>query len=169
MGNCYQYFVEGECEEKLITEGKKSPYFLFRPGKVEVLNVASKELSEARILAIKKNTQIILIYDIDKGNLEILKNNVKKLQLYGFKKIYHIQSIINFEEELLYCTNLKSIDEMFGTVGLTNFKQKFINHKNIISKLQSVGFDKNKIWSRKTKGSFSIYFNENDQKFIKKG
>ncbi|MCQ2814971.1 MAG: hypothetical protein MJ227_01600 [Bacilli bacterium] len=60
MNSYIQYFVEGECEEKLIQESKKPPYFMFKSGKVEVFNIVSKELSIARILSIKKKTTIVL-------------------------------------------------------------------------------------------------------------
>lgn len=168
MTKSYQYFVEGECEEKIIKEGKKPPYFLFRPGKIDVLNVVTEKLTPARVLAIKRNTEIILVYDVDKGNCEILKENIKMLNKYGFTKIYHIQSVSNFEDEIVRSTNINSIDDFFGTSGVDNFKKKFIAHKDIVSKLKMVDFDVNKIWATKCKNNFSEFSKIEDCTFIKK-
>ena len=50
--NVFHYYVEGECEEKLINTYKKPPYSYFVPGKVEILNVVQKEISRPRITAL---------------------------------------------------------------------------------------------------------------------
>ena len=36
--NIYHYYVEGECEKKLIDTYKTPPYLYFQSGKVEVFN-----------------------------------------------------------------------------------------------------------------------------------
>ena len=48
--NVFHYYVEGECEEKLINTYKKPPYSYFVPGKVEILNVVQKEISRPLFL-----------------------------------------------------------------------------------------------------------------------
>ena len=73
----YQYYVEGECEEKLINTFKVPPYSYFKPGKVEVFNFIQKSISNQRLMALNRKTIIILIYDIDVkkvDTLQILKN-----------------------------------------------------------------------------------------------
>ena len=50
--NVFHYYVEGECEEKLINTYEKPPYSYFVPGKVEILNVVQKEISRPRITAL---------------------------------------------------------------------------------------------------------------------
>ena len=101
----YHYFVEGECEEKLINSYKVPPYSYFKPGKVEVVNFIQKRISRQRLLSLNKKTIVILVYDIDVGKTDILEENIQKLIENEFK-VYHIQSIKNFEDEIVYSTNL---------------------------------------------------------------
>ena len=49
---------------------------------------------------------------------------------------------------------------------MDEFKKKFISHKDIVSKLNSVGFSIEKIWSRECKPPFDKY--KKYQKSIKK-
>ncbi|MBR4237527.1 hypothetical protein IKQ02_03745 [bacterium] len=154
----YHYFVEGECEEKLINTYKTSPYYYFQSGKVEVFNFINKEISKQRIIALNKNTIVILVYDIDIENMKTFEGNIKKLDQAGFK-VYHIQSIKRFEDEIVYSTNLKNINKMFNTESYDEFKHRFINQSDIDKKLERVGFDKDKIWSRSnTNKPFKKYF-----------
>lgn len=163
-----QYFVEGECEEKIINSLKISPHFIFRPGKVTVYNFIAKIISDNRIALLKKGTTIVLVYDIDVNKTDILEENIKKLKDNGFNKIIHIQSIENFEDEITYSTNICKINDFFGTKDIEEFKNKFINHKNIASKLKDTDFQIEKFWSRVNKNKpFNSYSNKDDLNFIK--
>ena len=143
----YHYFVEGECEEKLINTYKTIPYQYFQSGKVEVYNFINKEFTNQRLLALSNKAIIILVYDIDIENMKVFELNVKKLINAGFK-VYHIQSIKNFEDEILYSTKLKKINDMFKTENYDEFKHMFINHNRIDVKLDKSHFNIDKIWSR---------------------
>jgi len=69
----YQYFVEGECEKKMIDTFKSHPYSFFRAGKVEVLNVVFHKLTDARLRLLNpKTTSIFLEYDTDIEKTDIL-------------------------------------------------------------------------------------------------
>ena len=72
------------------------------------------------------NTTIVLVYDIDVEYIHILEKNIMTLKKYGFKEIYHIQSIKNFEDELLYSSKLKNINDLFNTEGVKEFKLAFL-------------------------------------------
>lgn len=119
------------------------------PGKVAVFNVIQNVLSIQRILSIKTGSTIIFVYDTDIKDDSKLKENISILKRYGFNNIIHIQQVSNFEDEILYCSNIKSINQIFNTEGIDEFKQRFIHSKNIINKLETIGFDINKIWTRK--------------------
>ncbi|MBQ6921223.1 MAG: hypothetical protein IJQ72_04920 [Bacilli bacterium] len=146
--NLIQYFVEGECEEKFINVFKTGSDAFLKAGKVEVLNPVNKIITEARARTIKQNTTVVLVYDIDKGNIDVLLSNIKTLKNHSLTKIIHIQSVMNFEDEIVRSTSINSIDEMFSTKGVENFKEKFIGHKNIKSKLEKVKFDNSIFWSK---------------------
>lgn len=169
MSKIYQYFVEGECEEKLINSLKVRTLEYLIPGKVTVFNFTNKLITNPRIAVLNKDTIIILVYDIDINKIEILNKNIAKLKKFGFKKIYHIQSINNFEDEIVYSTNLNSINGLFNTVGKEEFKKEFIHSSNIIKKLDSVGFNKEKLWSRVNNNEpFNKYSNDESLKIIRK-
>lgn len=169
MTKIFHYFVEGECEEKLINELKVPKANLILPGKVEVLNVVNEKISKQRLMVLNPKTNIILIYDIDVGNTEILDYNIEMLRKYNFKNIYHIQSINNFEDELVYATSLKSINEMYNTVSIDEFKTKFIHQNDLFSKLKRIKYDNSKMWSRvNNKKPFKKYSHKEDLTIIKK-
>lgn len=166
--NPVHYFVEGKCEEKFINAFKIAPDFLFVPGKVEVFNFIIKEITNSRIALLKPNSTIILVYDIDVNKTDILKININKLCKFGFKRIYHIQSINNFEDEIVFSSNINNVNDIFNTESIEEFKTMFIKHKNIAIKLKSIEFDFDKMWSRQnTKSPFNIYYSDKASKYIK--
>lgn len=168
MSKIYHYYVEGECEQKIINELKKVGVQKLVSGKVEVLNVITKKISDRRLLALNKNAIVIFVYDIDNPLTNILEENIKKLKENGFTNIIHIQSIRNFEDEIVFSTNIKKINDLFNTQGVSDFKASFINHKNIMIKLNSASFDYEKLWSRVNYSvQFSKYSNETDLHIIK--
>lgn len=158
MSKIYKYFVEGEFEEKLINILKTPPINCLTPGKVEVFNVIQDELSKQRLLSIKPNSIVVLVYDIDVNDDKILKINVEKLKQYGYKNIIHIQSIRNFEDELVYCSSVTSVNQIFKTQSKSEFKSKFMHSNNILNTLKNINFDISKLWSRNNiESPFNIY------------
>ncbi len=139
------------------------------PGKVEVLNVVQDKISNQRLMVLNPKTNIILVYDIDVEQTEILKYNINLLKKHNFKNIYHIQSINNFEDELVYATSLKRINDMYHTVSVDEFKTKFVHQNDLLSKLKRINYDNSKMWSRvNTKEPFGVYSKKEDLTIIKK-
>ena len=97
-----------------------------------------------------------------------LEYNLSLLKKFGFNKIYHIQSIKDFEDEIVYSTNLSNINDMFGTQSNDEFKKEFLHCSNLVKKLNGVKFDASKIWSRTaTSEPFNKYANKYYLKIIK--
>ena len=71
-----QYYVEGEDEEKLVNV-LKTQLGLIRPGKVQKLNVVEQEITNIRLRTLKQGTMVVLVFDTDTGNVDILKKNIK--------------------------------------------------------------------------------------------
>lgn len=162
-----QYFVEGECEEKLINALKTGSNAKLVAGKVKVFNVIKNKISKYLLAQLKKDAIVILIYDTDIPETEVLEKNIKALREYGIKIIYHVQSIKNFEGEILYSTQINDINEFFASSKVEEFKNKFINHRDILSKLKSASFDADKLWSRSlTEGCFSKFDGGEAKAFI---
>ena len=97
----------------------------------------------------------------------MLKRNVKILKESGVSAIYHVQSLQNFEDEIVYATSLQDINDFFHTSRRGEFKSAFIAHKDIVAKLQKMDFDDQKIWSRvNEKEPFGEYSSQKSLDFI---
>ena len=161
-----RYFVEGECEEKLINTYKLPPYNHFVAGKVDVVNFIFHRISNQRLASLEPKTIVVLVYDIDVERTEILDENIKKLKSMGIKT-YHVQSIKNFEEELSYSTGIKDVKKIFGSQNIEDFKNRFIHQGNLHDKLMKNNFEIKKIWFRiNTNKPFNRYSNEESLKAI---
>ena len=84
----FYYFVEWETEEKLI-KVLRSELQVIYPGKIQKLNVVQEKISNARIMQIKPNTNMVLVFDTDTNSPQILLENIHKL-----RKCPHVSHII---------------------------------------------------------------------------
>ncbi|MCI5773384.1 MAG: hypothetical protein MR210_02375 [Erysipelotrichaceae bacterium] len=171
MPKIIHYFVEGKCEEKLINmlkQPKNGGYIL--AGKVEVLNFINEQITNLRIMNLKPGALIVLVYDTDVQNEEMLCANINKLKKHGFNKIYHIHSVQNFEDELIYSTDINKINDFISTRNVVEFKSKFISMKEsaLNSKLKYHDFNMDRMWSRQGIGCFGKYSTSEGIKLIKK-
>ena len=164
MPKKYRYFVEGECEKKLL----RSFMFLdnggFIDGKVEVLNFVNKPITKSLAYSLKSDTTIVIVIDTDVDNIDILRNNLKIIaenSNVSADKILLVFSVKTLEDEIVYAcaSKIKSVNDIFKTKTIEEFKKKFINHHELKNKLESIGFDIQRIWSRKPKKPFDKYVN----------
>ena len=81
------YYVEGEDEVKLI-DVLKSNLRVIKAGKVQKLNVLQQEITTARLRTIKPATMIVLVFDTDTNNHNIIAEVVDMLKLNGYKVLY---------------------------------------------------------------------------------
>lgn len=158
MANSFRYYVEGDCEKHFIDTFKSGKNPQLKAGKVEVFNILNEKLTNVRLISFTKGTTLIIVYDTDVAATEVFKNNLKLLEANdNISKIYHVQSVKNFEEEIVYSTNVNKINDVFETEGINEFKHKFVN-SNVESKLKSINFKMELIWSRKSQSNvFSTY------------
>ena len=161
--SAYQYFVEGECEKRLIKAFMYVSPVSFVDGKVEVFNFVNEKMSNQRARSIKRGTKVVIVFDTDTSSTVTLEYNLSVLEriaLVDKKNLFLVPSVNNFEDELLYaCNGISNINQLFSTNGLGEFKKKFVAHKDIYSKMISVGFDIDKMWSRNPSGIFTKYTN----------
>lgn len=168
-GELIHYFVEGECEKAFISafiHASKGEYKL-APGKVEIFNVVTEKISPMKAMSIKRGTKIVFVYDTDVRSIDIFENNINVLKKHAgisLNNIIFVPSVRNFEEEIVRsCSDLKNINDLFGTKGIDEFKRKFINHRGIVSKLLSMGFDLSKMWNQMPDNLFAKYINKSKQ------
>ncbi len=162
----FQYYVEGEDEEKLINV-LKSEMQCIEAGKVQVLNPVTEKITAMRLRTLKKNTTVILVFDTDVSDSKILEENIKMLKKCpNVKNVYCIPQVRNIEDELAHCCNIRSIGDLLGTSGSKELKKRLIGEKNLKRKLEQAGFDIHKLWSLLPDGSFRTI--GNDAEKIKK-
>ena len=150
----YQYYVEGEDERKLLSVLKTEMECIV-PGKIEVFNVVQEEITAIRLMQLKKGTTVILIFDTDEGNIEILRKNMNKLsRCQEVSRLICIPQVNNLEDELLRSCHIKQIKELLGSKSNKDFKHDLIVEKNLKKKLLNHDFDIQKFWNRNPENKF---------------
>ena len=157
----YLYFVEGECEKKLLKSFMYLEEESFIEGKVVVFNFINKRLSKPYARTIKKDTKVIIILDTDVLNTDLLSENInilKKVALIREEDIIVVFSNKTLEDEIVYSSKkLSNINQLFNTSSISEFKNKFLSREDLKNKLDQVEFDIHKIWSRKVNAPFDEY------------
>ncbi len=142
-----QYYVEGEDERKLLNVLKTDMQLIY-PGKVDVLNVVCEKLTAARLLSLKPNTVVVLIFDTDAFDDTILKKNIEALgKCSNVKEVLTIPQVSNLEDELVRSCNIKDIKELLNSKSKKEFKADLIKTTNLAAKLNQKGFDIKKLWT----------------------
>lgn len=129
MNNKCIYYVEGPCEQQLISALKEAPERLI-PGKIKVFNVIQNLIPKSQMLSIQTGTTVVLVFDTDVPRTEILKKNIELLAKYCKKlKIIFLPQVLNLEEELVRCIDVRNIKELTKSSSIRNFKTDFCKMK----------------------------------------
>ena len=106
------YFVEGECEEKLINALKVETSLVIN-GKVKKLNTITEELTNSKLITISPGSRVVLVFDTDvvvtahlKKNIELLKTKCSRIE------VLTIPQISNFEDEITNSTDVNKAQEL---------------------------------------------------------
>ena len=143
----YTYFVEGECEQKLLNAIKAKPS-LIKPGKVHVLNVIQERIKDSQLISIKEG-YVIFVFDSDVPKVEILIENINKVKSScpaKTVKLLHLVQVPKFEYELVRSTNVRRAAEITGSRSNKDFKSDFLALHDCRAALERKGFDINKMW-----------------------
>lgn len=110
----YVYYVEGQCEEKLL-KILKTDMRLIQPGKVIKRNVIQDKLRPAQLKTLKKGTTAVLVFDTDTDNTDILFENIELLKREtAISKVICITQVENLEDEIVRSCNVnygKGVDQ----------------------------------------------------------
>lgn len=162
----YRYFVEGESEQILIN-ALKTDLGLIVPGKVDILNVIQKKINKNWLRTMKPNTTVILVYDTDVEDVELLKKNIETLKkCAAVKDVWCIPQVKNLEDELVRACNIRNVMDLTGTRTLHDHKRAFVNSCNQSQMLKRNGFDIKGLWSKVPNNAFAKF--GNDAEKIKK-
>ena len=159
----YRYFVEGESEQILIN-ALKTDLGLIVPGKVDILNVIQKKINKNWLRTMKPNTTVILVYDTDVEDVELLKKNIETLKkCAAVKDVWCIPQVKNFEDELVSACNIRNVMDLTGTRTLHDHKRAFVNNSNQSQMLERNGFDIEKLWSKVPDNAFAQFGNDSEK------
>lgn len=140
------YLVEGETEIHFI-DTIKGKFII--AGRTRKFNLWEKDVSNL-IREISKGTIVICVLDTDITNETLerrLKNNIEKLKRNY--KVIIINQNKNLEDEIVFCTSLTNIRDMYGCVD-DKHKSAFINDKLLETRLENLEFDIEKLWQNST-------------------
>jgi hypothetical protein len=167
----FRYLVEGECEKK-ITDCLKSECQSIVAGKVDVLNVTCKVISPAFIMALKKGTTVVLVFDTDRNNtcdVEMLERNINSLtERGGIKNIVCIPQVNNLEDELVRSCNIKEPRQLTKSKSNKNFKADFLHMSNLKGRLENCDFSISDFWSSVPQNEYKGLGNKASKIKIKK-
>lgn len=79
LKNIYHFFVEGEGERAIINT-LKTDFQCIQAGKVDVFNVIQNKLNKNILMKLKPGTIVILVFDTDKDETDILDYNLHFLK-----------------------------------------------------------------------------------------
>lgn len=163
MAGLYHYFVEGECEQaflKALMHSEEADFGIC-PGKIEILNVLYQKITPTKARTIRKGTKVVFVFDTDVKKTNLLEDNIETIinsSSLSENDIIFVLSNKTLEDEIVYaCDDLSNLNDLLGTKSKEEFKKKLIKHKDIVSKLKSVGFRINRMWSRELAEPFSTY------------
>lgn len=144
-----RYYVEGDDEKKFL-DVLKTKLGIIKPGKVEKLNVVQEEITEMRLRPLLNGTMVVLVFDTDAGQMEILEHNLTKLRkCSAVSEIVTIPQVTNLEEELVRSCDIKNIVDLLNSKSVTSFKSDLKRISNLDTKLREHKFDINVFWSKK--------------------
>lgn len=154
------YYVEGDDEKKLL-DVLKTDLRLIKPGKVQKLNVVAQEITEARLRTLSRDTMVVLVFDTDAGNINILKNNIRVLKnCKAVSEIVLIPQVPNLEGELVRSCDIRNIKELLNSKTSKEFKGDIIHVSNLDKKLQEHKFDIQVFWSGIPAGAYQDIENQ---------
>ncbi|MBR4421334.1 MAG: hypothetical protein IKS69_02250, partial [Erysipelotrichaceae bacterium] len=128
MEHCW-YFVEGECEKRLIEALKLDPPML-KAGKITIYNVIQKKLSRSLLMSVLPKTTVVLAFDTDLMKTDILEQNIALLRRYGREiRIIYLPQVRNFEDEIERCCHLEKAADLTSSRSKKDFKKDFCRMK----------------------------------------
>lgn len=165
--NCV-YYCEGEDDQKLIDALKVAPGKIL-PGKSKKLNVVQSLIPKSILVGIKPGSNVVLVFDTDVvTNLEIVKKNINNIKRYcqGVRIVYLLQ-VRNLEDELIRCTDIKSVLELTKSKSLSNFKADFRKMKEAECRhtLERHKIDVDRLWTTEVSNEFD--FAERNSNLVK--
>ena len=118
--------------------------------------MVQNKLTKGFIMTITPETEVVLVFDTDVYNSSRVIESIGMLKNYGVAyKVITIPQVKNFEDELVFSTDVKTISELTNSRSNKDFKSDFIGLSDCRSVLKRHHFDINRLWSRNPTNGFS--------------
>lgn len=99
----------------------------------------------------------MFVFDTDVPITDTLKKNIELIDRYCTRvKILYLPQVINLEDELVRCTDIKRIAELTGSKSSSNFKSDFCSLTNCRSVLDRHKLDVARLWTTKIPDEFTF-------------
>ena len=87
-------------------------------------------IPKSQMLSIQAGTTVVLVFDTDVPQTSNLKKNLELLTRYcGKLKIIFLPQVLNLEDELVRCTDVRTAMELTKSGSVKNFKTDFCKMK----------------------------------------
>ncbi len=153
------YFCEGEDDLQLINALKLEPSKIMS-GTSRKLNVIQELIPKSILLTIKPGSKVVLVFDTDViTNFSIIKTNISNIQKYCKNvSIIYLLQVKNLEDELVRCTDIKSILELTKSKSISNFKADFKRMKiaECRNTLEKHKIDVSRLWTTNASDNFNF-------------
>ena len=109
-------------------------------------------IPKSQIISIQPGTIVALVFDTDVHQTANLKKNIELLNRYcGKIRIIYLPQVMNLEDELRRCTDIKSVSELTQSNGIRNFKTDFcrLKVKDCRTMLDRHKLDYKSLWATK--------------------
>lgn len=142
----------------------KTDYQYIIPGKIDVFNVIQQELTSSRTIPLKPGTTVILVFDTDVLNTNVLAKNINFLKKQqNINQVLCITQVDNLEDELKRSCNIRQIKELTGSKSNGEFKNDMIKQNDFKRKLDNKNFNFNKFWISSPQNLFAYIKNDSEQ------
>lgn len=162
-----QYYVEGE-DDKKVVDLLKTEMGLIKPGKVQVLNAVTEEITDLRLRAFSPGTTVVLVFDVDAGSAAILMKNIKKLKsCSAVANVVTIPQVPNLEGEILRSCDIRKIEELLSSKSRRDFKSDLLRVTNLSIKLKEHQFNIDQFWAATPTPPYQMIPNQASQVKLK--
>lgn len=159
------YFVEGECEEKMLNALKVIPSLIIN-GKVKKFNAITEELTNSKLITISPGSRVVFVFDTDVVLTTHLKNNIEFLKTKCSRiEVLTIPQVSNFEDEIKNSTDVTKAQDFTKSKTVDDFKKSVNKMKpaEFRNALQRHKFDIKVLWTKKPPKSFSFVSQDGDK------
>ena len=123
-----------------------------------------KRIPSAMLRTFKNPTVVVLVFDTDTNQIDILCENIDKLNsCSAISKVITIPQVPNLENELIRSCNIKKITELLGSKSKSEFKSDLLHITNLDSKLLQHQFDIHSFWNQAPKPPFNDIKNDSEK------